>query len=463
MNAEQNVLLTRIGPGTACGAVMRRYWQPAALVDEFDPALDPAMQHRPVKAVRLLGQDLVLFRDDQGRWGLLDRDCPHRNADLAFGRHEGDGLRCPFHGWKFDATGRCLETPAEPLGSKLCERVKQRAYPVVERSGVLFAWLGEPGQAPPFPEFDCFAAPATHTFAFKGLWHCNWLQAFEVGIDPAHTSFLHRFLNDAPLEAIGSNAAGKQFRSASVGEVQGQRWPMTRIMREFHRPEISFESRPWGLQVTTLRPMTDELTHVRITHGIFPHTFVIPLSETLTITQMHVPVDDTHTYWYAFFTSFGEPVDRRAMRDQRTQFIPPPLFIPKAGRHNAWGFNAEEQRTTTFLGMGEEDINVHDQWAVESMGPIQDRTREHLGTSDKVIMAHRRLLLKAIEEVAAGRAAPGMADPALAPHMRGPDTVDGIAPAGTWGTWWPAQVQAKREGAPWAASQPAPTQQQQPA
>ncbi len=459
MNAEQNALLTRIGPGTACGAVLRSYWQPAALVDEFDPALDPAMRQRPVKAVRLLGQDLVLFKDDQGRWGLLDRDCPHRNADLSFGRHEGDGLRCPFHGWKFDAQGKCLDTPAEPVGSKLCERVKQRAYPVIERSGVLFAWMGEPGKAPPFPTFDCFEAPATHTFAFKGMWHCNWLQAFEVGIDPAHTSFLHRFLNDAPLDDIGANPAGKQFRSASVGEVDGQRWPMTRIMREFHRPDISFEARPWGFQLTTLRPMTDELTHVRVTHEIFPQTFVIPLSETLTITQMHVPIDDTHTYWYAFFTSFGEPVDRLAMRNQRTQFIPPPAFIPKAGRQNNWGFDAEEQRSTTFLGMGEEDINVHDQWAVESMGAIQDRTREHLGTSDKVIMANRRLLLKAIEDVQAGRPAPGAADPAQAAAMHGPDTVDGIAPAGTWGTWWIKQVDAKREGAPWTPKQP----QQQPA
>ena len=203
MKAEQNELLTRVGPGTACGAVLRSYWQPVALVDEFDARLEPKMGPRPVKAVRVLGQDLVLFKDNQGRWGLLDRDCPHRNADLSFGRHEGDGLRCPFHGWKFDATGRCLETPAEPEGSKLCERVQQRSYPVTEKSGVLFAWLGEAGKEPPFPEFDCFAAPGTHTFAYKGLWHCNWLQAFEVGIDPSHTSFLHRFLNDA-VEVIGN-------------------------------------------------------------------------------------------------------------------------------------------------------------------------------------------------------------------------------------------------------------------
>ena len=456
MKAEQNELLTRIGPGTACGALLRQYWQPVALVDEFDATLDPEMGRRPVKAVRLLGQDLVLFKDDQGQWGLLDRDCPHRNADLAFGRHEGDGLRCPFHGWKFDVTGRCLETPAEPIGSKLCERIKQRNYPVLEKAGVLFAWMGDEGKAPPFPQFDCFAAPSSHVFAFKGMWQCNWLQAFEVGIDPAHTSFLHRFLNDSPLESIGDNPGGKQFRSASAGEVAGERWPMTRIMREFCQPDIRFEPRPWGYQITTLRPMTDELTHVRVTNEIFPNTFVIPLSETLTITQMHVAVDDTHTYWYSFFTSFAGPVDKAAMRDQRTQFIPPPLYLPKAGRHNGWGFNAEEQRSQTFLGMGEDDINVHDQWAVESMGPIQDRTREHLGSSDKIIMANRRLLLQAIATVQAGGTAPFMADPELAAQQLGPDTVDGIAPAGSWGTWWQAQADAKRSGAPWGEKQTPP-------
>lgn len=451
MKAEQNELVTRIGPGTPCGELMRRYWQPVALLDEFNPTLDPRMAQRPVKTVRLLGQDMVLFRDVQGRWGLLDRDCPHRNADLGFGRHEGDGLRCPFHGWKFDVTGRCLETPAEPAGSRLCDRVRQRSYPVQARSGILFAWLGAEGsEPPPLPDFDCFVAPETHTFAFKGLWHCNWLQAFEVGIDPAHPSFLHRFLGDEPLDAIGDNAAGKQFRSASLGEAAGERWPMTRIMREFHQPDISFEPQPWGLQLTTLRPMTPELTHVRITQAVFPHTFVIPLSETLTITQMHVPVDDTHTYWYSIFTSFAGPVDKEAMRAQRLKYTQLPDYLPKSGRHNDWGFNPEEQQLRTFLGMGEDDINVHDQWAVESMGPIQDRTREHLGTSDKVIMANRRLLLQAIESVRGGGAAPGMADAARHGELRGPDTVDGIAPAGTWPQWWRERVQAKREGAPWS-------------
>ena len=454
MNTEQNEKLTRITRGTPGGQLMRQYWQPAALCDEFNPTLDPRMGQRPVKALKLLGQDLVLFKDASGVWGLLDRDCAHRGADLSFGRLDplasGGGLRCPFHGWKFAPDGRCLETPAEPAGSKLCECIQQRSYPVIEKNGVLFAWMGDEGSIPPpFPDFDCFNAPATHSFAFKGLWNANWLQAFEVGIDPAHPSFLHRFLQDAPLDDIGDNAAGKQFRSASAGSTHGEQWPMTRIMREFAQPEISFENQPWGLQLTALRHMSDALTHVRVTQAIFPATFVIPLSETMTITQMHVPVDDTHTYWYTFFTSFGSPLDHEAMRAQRQQFIALPDYIPTAGRHNGWGFNASEQLSSTYLGMGEEDINVHDQWAVESMGAIQDRTREHLATSDKVIMANRRMLLKAMDTVQNGGMAPGIADAALATAMTGPDTFDGIAPFGEWSAHWKNAAKAKREDALW--------------
>ena len=448
MKADLNERITRIGPGTPCGNLMRHYWQPVALLDEFDPVLDPRMATRPVKAVRLLGQDMVLFRDEQGQFALLDRDCPHRGADLSFGRYEGDGLRCPFHGWKFDTTGQCIETPAEPAGSKLCTRIKQRQYPLLQRSGVLFGWFGPEGQTPPpFPAVDCFVAPDSHTFAFKGLWRCNWLQAFEVGIDPAHTSFLHRFFNDESLD----DTYGKQFRAASVGDVNGERWPMTKIMREFHQPKITVDAVPFGMRLTTLREMTDDISHVRVTHSIFPHTFVIPLSETMTITQMHVPVDDENTYWVSIFTSFDTPVNKNTMRNQRTRFISLPDYVPKVGKHNQWGYNPEEQATRTYLGMGEDDINSHDQWACESMGRIQDRTREHLGTSDVAIMANRRTLLKAIDAVANGETPVGLADPDVATQRFGPDTVDGIAPAAQWEQWWQDAAAKKRKGAPWNA------------
>ena len=449
MKADLNERITRISAGTPCGQLMRHYWQPVALVDEFDPILAPPMAQRPLKTVRLLGQDLVLFRNTQGQFGLIDRPCPHRGADLAFARHEGDGLRCPFHGWKFDVSGQCVDTPAEPIGSRLCSRIRQRSYPVIERSGVLMAWLGPEGiEPPPLPAMDCFAAPDSHTFAFKGLWSCNWLQAFEVGIDPAHTSFLHRFFADESIEA----SYGRQFRGASAGEVEGERWPMTRIMREFDRPQISVQAMPYGLQLTTLRPMSQALTHVRVTHSIFPHTFVIPLSESMTITQMHVPIDDTHTYWYAIFTSFGEPVDKPTMREQRLRSVSLPDYVPHAGRHNQWGFDAQEQRTRTFLGMGEDDINVHDQWACESMGPIQDRTREHLGSTDVAIAAYRRQLIEAIDAVQAGQMPLGMAQAQQARQRLGPDTVDGIAPAQDWQNWWQSRVRERRSGSPWTAA-----------
>ncbi|MCE2913465.1 MAG: Rieske 2Fe-2S domain-containing protein [Pseudomonadota bacterium] len=450
MQAAQNDLITRIGPGTPCGALMRRYWQPVALLDEFDPRLFPEMAARPLKAVRLLGQDFVLFRDQSGRFGLLDRDCPHRGADLKFARHEGDGIRCPFHGWKFDAAGRCLETPAEPAGSTLCRRVRQQSYPLRTAAGVIFAWLGPDEVAPPeLPAFDAFRAPATHSFAFKGMWRCNWLQAFEVGIDPAHPSFLHRMLD----EGEDADAFGRQFRAASVGEVDGARWPMTRIMREFCSPEIRHEEVAPGLvRITTLRAIDQAHTHVRVTHAAFPYTFVIPLSETVTITQMHVPIDDTHTWWYSFFTSFGAPLDRETMRAQRMANTVLPDWTPRMGAHNDWGFSAEEQRGRTYLGMGEADINVHDQWAVESMGAIQDRTREHLGTSDKVIIANRRMLLQAIETVRNGDAPPLAVDAEAAAALSGPDTIDCIAPAQDWQAYWQRQAAAKREGAAWLAA-----------
>jgi len=453
MHAAQNELITRIGPGTPCGELLRRYWQPVALLDEFDAQLDPVMALRPIKPVRLLGQDLVLFRDGQGSFGLLDRDCPHRGSDLAFARHEAEGIRCPFHGWKFAVDGQCLETPAEPMGSTLCQRVRQRSYPLLQRAGVLFAYLGPEDSTPPaLAAFDCFNAPDSHSFAFKGMWHCNWLQAVEVGIDPAHPSFLHRYMQDESLE----HTFGRQFRAASVGSVDGERWPMTRVMREFCSPEIHHdEVAPGLLQLTTLRLINDQLTHVRVTHSVFPQTFVIPLSETVTITQMHVPVDDTHTYWFSFFTSFCAPLDKATMRQQRLAAMTLPDYLPIHGRHDRWNFNPEEQRTRTFLGMGEEDINMHDQWAVESMGAIQDRTREHLGTSDRVIMANRRLLLKAIATVQAGGTPPMVLTAQEAAALQGPNTMDCIAPADGWQAFWQEAAAAKRAAAPWL--QPATT------
>jgi phenylpropionate dioxygenase-like ring-hydroxylating dioxygenase large terminal subunit len=442
LTAEQNDLLTRTGPGTPAGKLMRRYWQPAALVDELSDT-------RPLKPVRLLGENLVMFRDDKGRYGLVERACPHRGTDLAFGRLEQGGLRCAFHGWLFDVTGQCLETPAEPEGSRMCANIRHKAYPVVEKSGVLFAYLG-PGEPPAFAQFDCFTAPASHTFAFKGMIDCNWLQSLEVGIDPAHTSFLHRFFHDEEPD----QGYGKLFRDKSIDSDM----PMTRIMREFPCPQIEIEPTDYGMRVITLRRMSGAHTHVRVTNLVFPHGFVIPMSSEMTITQWHVPIDDHRHYWYAIFTSFGAPVDKDEMRRQRLELYELPDYIPRKNKSNDYGFNAHEQEHETFTGMGA-DINVHDQWACESMGSIQDRTKEHLGQSDKAISAYRRILRRAIDEAANGGKPLMALDAAQAAQITGPAAIDGIGPTEDWQAYWQKTDAARRNASSWAKHSSAVGQQ----
>jgi len=429
ISAAQNELYTRVGRGTPGGELLRRYWQPVGLVDEFQ-------RPRPVKPVRLLGENFVLFRNEDGGYGMLDRDCPHRGADLAFGRLEQGGLR-----WLFDAAGNCLETPAEPEGSQLCNRVKQKSYQLTVRAGVIFAYIGK-GEPPAFPHLDCFVAPDTHTFAFKGHWACNWLQSLEVGMDPAHASFLHRFFEDEDPEA----SFGKQFRATSIDSDL----PITKVLRDYDRPEISVAAAAHGLRLTTLRKLDDTQTHVRVTNIVFPQAFVIPMSPEVTISQWHVPIDDHNNYWFTIFTSFGAPLDKQTMRDQRLATYPEPDYKPLRNRANNWGYDPAEQKASTYLGMGF-DINIHDQWACESQGHIQDRTREHLGTTDKAIIAYRRLLSAEIDKVAAG-STPMMALSAEeAPALRGPTTYDGVDRGGNPERYWQEGDAKRRQAAPWNA------------
>jgi phthalate 4,5-dioxygenase len=337
------------------------------------------------------------------------------------------------------------------MGSTLCQRVRQRSYPVMLRAGVVWAWLGPEGGTPPaLPAFDAFSAPDSHVFAFKGLWHCNWLQAFEVGIDPAHPSFLHRYLQDESLEAtygppVPRRQRRRRRRRALADDARDARVPQPRDPARRGRARADEDHHAAADQ----RPPDACARHAR---GLPAH-----------LRDPAVGDDDhhaaaraggrQHTYWFSFFTSFAEPVDRETMRAQRLAHMTLPDYVPKLGRHNDWGFDPEEQRTRTYLGMGEEDINVHDQWAVESMGAIQDRTREHLGTTDKVIMAHRRALLKAIDAVEAGAAPPMVLAADAAAALTGPDTIDCIAPAQGWQDFWQERAAAKRAGAPWRATE----------
>ncbi|MFE2432617.1 Rieske 2Fe-2S domain-containing protein [Streptomyces sp. NPDC059373] len=443
MRDEENVRLTRTGLGTPAGAWMRRYWQPIALTEELDG-------ERPLVAPRVMGQDLVLFRDDSGELGLVDRGCPHRGADLALGRIEDGGLRCCFHGWLFDRNGACLQTPAEPEDSPLASRVRLGSYPVREINGIVWGYLG-PGEPPALPALDCYQAPATHTFAWKGYLDCNWLQALEVGIDPAHASYLHRFFQDEDPNA----GYGRQFRAAS----RGTDLPMSRILREYERPAIDAERTEYGIRITALRalegldtdgtPLDGSASHVRVTHQVFPHAFHIPLDAETAITQWHVPIDDTSSYWYAIFSSVGGPVDQGEMRRQRVGAVTLPDYKPRFGRHNNYGYDPAEQATETFTGLGY-DINVHDQWAVEGQGPVQDRTREHLGRSDKAIVMYRRMLGDAIGKVERGEDPPLILDEEAAARILGPVTLDGIGPTQDWRAHWDGIAGKQRAESTWA-------------
>lgn len=436
MSQEQNELLSHVGPGTGAGAVLRQYWQPAALAEELVSA-------RPVVPVTLLGEELVLFRDNSGELGLIGRRCPHRGVDLCFGRREDNGLRCPFHGWHFDKTGQCVEQPGEPEGSQMYKNIRTVSYPVVEKNGIIFAFMGE-GEPPAFPQFDCFAAPDTHVFAFKGLWECNWLQAMEVGIDPAHASFLHRFLQDEDP----NDGYGKQFRDKAANTDI----PMTQLLREYPRPEIKVEETEFGLRLIALRHMDGGRSHVRVTNQIFPETICIPMSNEMTITQWHVPIDDETCYWYAMFTSFGKPVDKDLMREQRLKEHRLPDYAPLKNKRNNYGYNPDEQESLTYTGMGL-DINVHDQWAVESMGRLQDRTQEHLGRTDVGISRNRRRLLDAIKKVKAGdfSGLPMYGEGDVA-EMRGPASIDAIGLSDEWEEVWLQAEASRRAGCDWSAA-----------
>jgi nitrite reductase/ring-hydroxylating ferredoxin subunit len=433
LKRQDNERVTRTGPGTSMGRLMRAYWQPAALVSEV-----PA--DRPVRTVRLLGEDLVLFRREDGGWALVGRSCAHRGADLAFARHEDGGLRCLYHGWLYGADGRCREQPAEPAHSRFAEKIRIPSYPCLERNGIVFAYLGA-GDPPPLPAYDCFTAPADHTFAFKSLWECNWLQGLEGGIDPSHVSFLHRFLNEDPREAYG-----QQFSEV----VDGTGEKLSKLVGEAYRPDIEVEEAPHGLRVFALRHLAAESTHVRITNLVFPNAFVVPFGNSQVFIQWHVPVDDENHYWYMILYDFAKPADQVTLLNQRLATVSLPDYRPLRNRSNNWGYDPAEQRDHTYTGMGL-DINVHDQWAVESMGRIQDRTTERLGVSDRAVTANRRLLLRAIDAFEHGAPIPARpVDAAGAARLTGPQAVDTIAPTDDWEATWRRRESDRRARSPWA-------------
>jgi phenylpropionate dioxygenase-like ring-hydroxylating dioxygenase large terminal subunit len=384
LSPEENELLTRVGPGTPMGTLMRRYWVPALLAEEL-----PEPDGAPVR-VQLLGERLVAFRDTAGRVGLLAEACPHRGASLALGRNENHALRCIYHGWQFDVSGRCLDTPSEPADSTYRERVRAQTYPVREVAGVVWTYLGPPDKLPHFPEYRWLQLYPTQSAAFKLLEECNYAQALEGGLDLAHAPILHRY---SPWSV----------RSADVRQ-------------QNLAPRHEVRDTPYGLQYGAIWRTEGGQQHVRILPYIMPWwTIVAPdafggrPASADRIVNAWVPRDDTTTWHFQYFFNPEEPIDVE-WRKQTAGFHIDAEYRKTRNLDNWWLQDREDMKLRSMSGI--DGIVTQDHAVNESQGPIVNRSKEHLGASDAAIVGMRRLLLRAARDVVQGIEPPGL-DPAI--------------------------------------------------
>ncbi|MEE8516891.1 MAG: Rieske 2Fe-2S domain-containing protein [Alphaproteobacteria bacterium] len=353
LSKEVNERLTRVGAGTPAGELLRRYWHPVAVEGEIS-------EDKPIKRVRALGEDLVLFRDGRGRLGLLEEHCCHRSASLAYGFVEEDGLRCPYHGWKYDRTGRCLEQPFEPDDSPLKDQVRQIAYKVEVLGGLIFAYMG-PDPAPLLPNWDqLLRDDGVRTVFILPRLNCNWLQVMENSVDPTHTYYLHA--HTLVLKGKGDKGA------------------------YYYRPieEVNFEivKQDAWCGVTKQRIYGGEDGERELGHPVIFPTFLLSPQREHIVMHMRLPVDDTHTQIFRYQFTPTEDGSAVAQPD-----IVPHEYVPPVKNEDG------EYHMDTF--------GSHDAMAWETQGEITNRSREHLGTADKGIALYRRLLseqIKAVEE-----------------------------------------------------------------
>jgi phthalate 4,5-dioxygenase oxygenase subunit len=372
---DDSKLLVETDKGKPAGELLRRYWQPVALTSDLG--------RRPVP-ITVMGENLVLFRDPAGKAGLLGRHCPHRSVDLSYGRIEDGGLRCLYHGWLFDVKGRCLEQPAEPEGSTYKDEIRHTAYPCHEAAGTIFAYMG-PGAPPLFPDFHFLTAPAPHVYQTKLYHACNYLQANEGNIDPAHLSFLHSF--HKPLED----------RTVEARRLQN-------ILIRNTRPRINIERTRFGLRIFAKRAAEGGKSYMRVTNFVFPNLgfFAGDGGERGAggySVHWHVPINDESHWRYDFYYHRAEPLDK-AKLDAKQRAEADETYHPLRTPENRYLQDPDEMENFSFAGMGP-NFPSHDLFAVQSPGAIHDRSREHLATSDVAIVAMRRMMLdgmKALEE-----------------------------------------------------------------
>lgn len=378
LSAADNETLVRVGPGTPMGAVFRRFWIPALLSSEL-----PARDCPPVK-VGLLGEKLVAFRDSSGAIGLLDARCPHRLANLYWGRNEDNGLRCVYHGWKFSVTGECLEMPAEPPESKYHENVCATAYATREAGGIIWAYMGPPEKQPPFPAMDWTFFPPEHSVASKRLQRCSYLQNLEGELDSAHNYFLHRF--DIP---------------------SGQSMMPPAHLRS---PRFTVKEKPYGLLIGARRETPTGDHDWRVTPFLMPSFTIIPTEKVHNDPERFtaaVPIDDENMWGFTVTWRPDRPLDATDRVVIASGLwaghvrSDPKTFIPVSNIDNDYDIDRQRQATDSFTGIP--GIRIQDMAVQEDQGgPICDRTIEHLGTSDRAIVATRRLLLRAARELEDG-------------------------------------------------------------
>jgi phthalate 4,5-dioxygenase oxygenase subunit len=384
---EQNETLTRTGPGTPMGNLFRRYWIPAIMASEV-----PTPDCPPVR-VKLLTEKLLAFRDSEGKLGLIDEFCAHRRVSLWFGRNEEGGIRCPYHGWKYDVTGQCLEVPSEPDDSKFCKSVKLTSYPCVERGGVLWAYMGPQGQQPPLPEFEWTQVPDSHRYISRREQESNYLQAMEGGIDSSHVSWLHSGeLKTDPLH-IGTQGA---------------------VHIASKKPVFELQRSEGGLVIGARRPADGGQAYWRITQWIMPwYTMIPPYGDNALRGHAWVPIDDENcvTWNWAHHPSRplkDEEMNAMANEDGAFAALIPGTFKAVANKSNDYMIDREGQKSGRYYS-GVKGIAMQDSSLQESMGPIVDRSLERLVATDVAIVQARRRLLEAA--TAAAASPPGL-DPA---------------------------------------------------
>lgn len=392
MRKEQNDLLTQTNAGTPMGAMFRRYWLPALLAEELPKPGCP-----PVR-VKLLGEPMVALRDQDGRLGLIEEFCAHRRVSLWFGRHEEGGIRCPYHGWKYDVTGQCVDVPSEPAESGYCNKIKLKGYPLIERGGVLWTYMGPPEHQPPEPEWEFITVPRDQSFTSKRLQECNWLQALEGGIDSSHVSWLHRgALNSDPLF---KGAKGNQYNLNDA------------------RPIFEVVEAPGGLYIGARRNAENGNYYWRITPWVMPcFTMVPPRGDHPVHGHFWVPIDDGNCWAWSFDYHPVRALTARevqAMRDGHGIHVKyvPGTYRPLANKDNDYLIDRVGQAAGLTMS-GVEGIGMQDASLQESMGPIVDRSRENLVSTDNGIIMARQRLLRAAKALAEQGAAPPGIDPAV--------------------------------------------------